>query len=607
MKQPWQVWLAFGLCLAVVVPAMVWLTLKTLELDRAEALANARANLEEEVNLSLWRMDSLMTPILAEEAARPFHAYLPVAAERSYRYAATPAEPSALLTAAPDHVLLYFQNSYDGRWSSPQTPTGEAIDAAVAKGVPRETIVENADLLKTLQSKVGDVRLADRLKDAEQLREQNAPTTPWGGRRDFAQTESADEAFELQTAEPAAAMGGGAAGGFGVAPQQSVEQQSQIRGRREFGNRLRATQNYSEKAVTLGRQADLPQLAVFEKAKEGVSQPLWVDSQLLFARRVKINDETLVQGCWLDWPKIKKMLLSESRNIPQADLVPVRDGEQPNPARMLATLPVRLVVDEQLRLPTSWSPIKFSLLIAWICLWVAALAVAATLFSVMRLSERRAAFVSAVTHELRTPLTTFRMYSEMLAEDMVPEPEKRKQYLQTMRTEADRLRHMVENVLYYARLERGRQNGSYEQIAVRSLIDRVESRLSDRARHAGLQLSIVAPADLSDVKVRTSVTAVEQILFNLVDNACKYAADTEDRRIEITVDSSSSSVRLCVRDHGPGIPPHRMRRLFRPFSKSAEEAAETAPGIGLGLGLCQRLARDLGGKLQMADAGEGRG
>ncbi len=70
-----------------------------------------------------------------------------------------------------------------------------------------------------------------------------------------------------------------------------------------------------------------------------------------------------------------------------------------------------------------------SLAAAWACVTVAAAAVAVLLWGVMRLSERRAAFVSAVTHELRTPLTTFQMYAEMLAEGMVPDVEQQHRYL----------------------------------------------------------------------------------------------------------------------------------------------------------------------------------
>ena len=75
------------------------------------------------------------------------------------------------------------------------------------------------------------------------------------------------------------------------------------------------------------------------------------------------------------------------------------------------------------------------------------------LLGALSLGKRRADFVSAVTHELRTPLTTFRMYAEMLADDMVPDPDQRREYLSTLLVESNRLRHLVENVLTYARLE----------------------------------------------------------------------------------------------------------------------------------------------------------
>jgi len=99
--------------------------------------------------------------------------------------------------------------------------------------------------------------------------------------------------------------------------------------------------------------------------------------------------------------------------------------------------------------------------------------------------------------------------------------------------------------------------------------------------------------------VRANVSAVEQILFNLVDNACKYARQAADRRIHLSLRRTGRVVELVVRDHGPGLTGRDQRRLFQPFCKSAGEAARTAPGIGLGLALSRRLARDMGGQLRL--------
>lgn len=91
--------------------------------------------------------------------------------------------------------------------------------------------------------------------------------------------------------------------------------------------------------------------------------------------------------------------------------------------------------------------------------------------------------------------------------------------------------------------------------------------------------------------------AVEQILFNLVDNACKYGVGGT-RRIEINCELDGKA-RISVRDFGPGISRTEAARLFQPFRKSAQQAANSAPGVGLGLALSRRLARAMGGELAL--------
>jgi K+-sensing histidine kinase KdpD len=96
------------------------------------------------------------------------------------------------------------------------------------------------------------------------------------------------------------------------------------------------------------------------------------------------------------------------------------------------------------------------------------------------------------------------------------------------------------------------------------------------------------------------VAAIEQILFNLVDNACKYGATASSERIlhlEALPDDKFAVLR--IRDHGEGISAQGAKRLFKPFSKSAHEAAHSAPGVGLGLALCRRLSRSMGGDLRL--------
>jgi K+-sensing histidine kinase KdpD len=190
----------------------------------------------------------------------------------------------------------------------------------------------------------------------------------------------------------------------------------------------------------------------------------------------------------------------------------------------------------------------------------------------------------------------------MLAADMVTDAETKKSYLATLCLESSRLNHLVENVLAYARLERGSARRHVERVALGELIERVKPRLLQRLEQAGMKLATDADERVLVTVVHVDVSAVEQILFNLVDNACKYAAPgATDMTVHLEALPSEGKRRfamLRVRDHGQGISAEAARRLFQPFSKSAGEAACTAPGVGLGLAMCRRLSRSLGGELR---------
>jgi signal transduction histidine kinase len=182
----------------------------------------------------------------------------------------------------------------------------------------------------------------------------------------------------------------------------------------------------------------------------------------------------------------------------------------------------------------------------------------------------------------------------------VSDPAQRQHYLGTLCAESTRLGHLVENVLAYARLERGSARNRREQLALGELIERVLPRLTERARLAGMELQVDASPSVSGSRVDVDVGVVEQILFNLVDNAAKYAGpDTTERRLHLeALPEAGKFALLRVRDHGQGLSPDVLGRLFEPFHRSAEKAAGSAPGVGLGLSLCRKLSRSLGGDLR---------
>jgi len=185
----------------------------------------------------------------------------------------------------------------------------------------------------------------------------------------------------------------------------------------------------------------------------------------------------------------------------------------------------------------------------------------------------------------------------------VREPAQRALYLQTLKEESTRLSTLVENVLAYARLEEGRGAARRERVALADLIARHQPLLERRARDGGLAFSVAGEVPAAELE--TDVDAVGQVLFNVVDNATKYARGSTPATLELSVRVEPTRVVLRVRDHGPGIDPATARRIFAPFDRGARNG-DPAPGVGLGLALARGIAADLRGALTLGNA-EGPG
>ena len=609
MTRPLHIWSFFAASLAVLLTAMGWVSFTAVRLDRVQQETAQQAEVEERVRLALWRMDSELTALVVEESARPYYAYQSFhAAERAYTKGYTAIkpgdvlQPSPLLTYLPTNVLLHFQFTTDGTLTSPQVPVSNERTLAESSYTSRVKIEAAATRLAALQKLLNQSAGPDAYSIASSLGRWGSssaatrPATESMNNRDVLFNTCAPAFTNLTTP---IALGSLSTESQQLNQSRSVPPSQSFRNSAEWNARANVVQKQSAQSDAQAAKAIAP--ASFNLS-EGPFKATWLGPALVLARRVSVEGRPLIQGCWLDWENLRASLrASVSDLFPAGDLQPIPIVSGDKDTRRLAALPARLITGPLALVPLPfWSPIRISLVIAWSCVLLAALAVAVLLNGAVSLSERRGAFVSAVTHELRTPLTTFKMYSEMLADGMVTDETKRKHYLTTLCSEANRLSHLVENVLAYARLERGSARSRVERITLRDLIERSRDHLEQRAEQAGLRVVVDSDAEALETVVHIDVSAVEQILFNLVDNACKYAAPSASEKIihlEALPDGKFAMLR--VRDHGQGISAEGARRLFQPFSKSAHEAAHTAPGVGLGLALCRRLSRSMGGDLRL--------
>jgi signal transduction histidine kinase len=222
----------------------------------------------------------------------------------------------------------------------------------------------------------------------------------------------------------------------------------------------------------------------------------------------------------------------------------------------------------------------------------------------LRYAEQRSNFVAAVSHELKTPLTAIRMYGEMLRDGLVPTEEKRKEYYATITAESERLSRLIDNVLEFARAERGERAAVLRPADLGAEVRSLSEVLRPHASGVGFRLDLALGEKLAPVRIDRD--ALAQILVNLVDNALKYARDAAERVVRIECDAADGGVALRVRDFGPGVPPQQLGQVFELFHRGEDELTRTTRGTGLGLALVRTLAARMGARASARNA-EGGG
>lgn len=216
-----------------------------------------------------------------------------------------------------------------------------------------------------------------------------------------------------------------------------------------------------------------------------------------------------------------------------------------------------------------------------------------------RVSALKSEFVANVSHELKTPLALVRMFAEMLQSGRVGSDAKRQEYLDIIVRESERLSALIENVLDFARLERGRGSYEFTEGDVGDAVNRAANVLRYRAEREGVSLVVDVAPELP--RARIDERAIQLAVINLVDNALKYAPGSKEIVVRATRDIDEGTVRVDVVDQGPGVPADERVRIFERFVRlpggTSGKAADTpVRGSGIGLALVKHIAESHGGR-----------
>jgi signal transduction histidine kinase len=217
-----------------------------------------------------------------------------------------------------------------------------------------------------------------------------------------------------------------------------------------------------------------------------------------------------------------------------------------------------------------------------------------TLRSEMVLARQKTTFVTNVSHELKTPLTSIRMFSEMLKEGRQPDAEKQRTYLGLMVSETERLTRLINNVLDFSKMEKGKRTYSKTRLDAGVLAEAVVENERIRLEHAGFSVAFANAA--GPAVVEADEEALRQALLNLLSNAEKYSAS--EKSIEVEIARADGSIRIDVKDRGIGIPLSEADKIFKEFYRVDQSLAARVPGSGLGLTIARRIARDHGGDIE---------
>jgi two-component system, OmpR family, phosphate regulon sensor histidine kinase PhoR len=209
-----------------------------------------------------------------------------------------------------------------------------------------------------------------------------------------------------------------------------------------------------------------------------------------------------------------------------------------------------------------------------------------------RANDLKSEFISNVSHELKTPLSIISMFGEMLALGRVKGSAQATEYAEIIWRESVRLARLIDNVLDFARIERGGGGYEFAECDLADVVARAVEVSERRVSTANMEIQLDLETDLP--VVRLDANAYTLAVLNLIDNAIKYASD--GKRIEVRLARSGPWLEFSVRDFGPGIAVDEQAHVFERFYRARAVRLQPIRGSGIGLALVQHIARAHGGE-----------
>jgi two-component system phosphate regulon sensor histidine kinase PhoR len=212
--------------------------------------------------------------------------------------------------------------------------------------------------------------------------------------------------------------------------------------------------------------------------------------------------------------------------------------------------------------------------------------------TVRRLESVRRDFVANVSHELRTPVAVIRANAETLMAGAKDDPQMAPRLIEGLHRNAERLARILADLLDLSRLDAGQYRLAVGPVPVRHVTEQSLSAVETQAHKRGVTVELAVPDTLA---VKADPNALDQVLVNLIDNGVKYTS--AEGHVWVEARDLGDSVRIEVRDDGPGIAEKHRERLFQRFYRADASRSREAGGTGLGLAIVKHLVESMGGEV----------
>ena len=205
-----------------------------------------------------------------------------------------------------------------------------------------------------------------------------------------------------------------------------------------------------------------------------------------------------------------------------------------------------------------------------------------------RLNAMKSDFVASVSHELRAPVASIRLMADALEAGKIA-PTTIREFHQLISRESTRLSALIENVLDFSRLERGRRHWHFAECDPATIVMDCIHMMEPIAAEKQIMLAIT-PGPPADLTAMADAGAIHQALVNLIDNAIKFSPAASAVTIQLSVDETRRHWQVAITDEGPGIAAAEHQRIFERFHRLGSELRRETQGTGIGLSVVKAIA-----------------